>query len=453
MELGATVCKPTSPSCTECPLRTACNARILVDHANKKGTNDNCQVEGSSMNGVNKVNESDSNIPQKKKRISQKKAALILDYEIDVKDSKIEGLDETILSDTGLNTDGLPLSISYFPQKKTKKEAKEILVSVSVIVWNKNGNQKMHDDEDRYLFIRRPNLGGLLANQWEFPNIIISDYTCDKDDVDLDNDSNKTKQKVKVISESNAESKGQVKSKTQENNPVNTSKMPTTEFLWGPMPAFLGGTLGVDWIPYNKNSRGVLVPSSSVEPVVGSDLNENDKGIKLSSTRKRKSISMVTATRCDIDENQTNGYVNEVDNMYSGRKAVIRVEAICPCVALPPLLHVFSHQRHTIHVTLSTVTVQKTSHYKEDSKDDVIKLELKKESCSESKIQNSNSKSLNELQKINKNDIGWESLCGDKREIRWMTASEITLSGITSGCKKILNEVLKSQKNAKILHN
>jgi hypothetical protein len=453
MELGATVCKPTSPNCTECPLRAACNARILVDHANKKETKDYSQVEGSSMNGVNELNESDSNIPQKKKRISLKKAALILDYEIDFKDSKIAGVEDTVLSDTGLNTDGLPLSISYFPQKKTKKEAKEILVSVSVIVWNRNGNQKMHDDEDRYLFIRRPNLGGLLANQWEFPNIIISDESCDKDEVDLVNDSNKTKQKVEITSESNTALKGKIKSKKQESNPVNTFKT-QTETLWGPMPAFLGGTLGVDWIPYNKNSRGVLVPSSSVEPLVVTDLNESKKGIKLSSTRKRKSVSMVATMRSDIDENQSNGHVNDLDNVFDGRNAVIRVEAICPCVALPPLLHVFSHQRHTMHVTLSTVTVQKTSHYEEEnSEDDVIKLELKKESCSESKIQDSNSKSLNELQTINRNDVCWESLCGDKREIRWMTASEITLSGITSGCKKILTEVLKCRENTKILHD
>jgi hypothetical protein len=449
MELGATVCKPTSPSCTECPLRTACNARILVHHANKKERKDNCQIEGSSTNGVNKINESDSDIPQKKKRTtSQKKAALILDYEIDVNDGEIAGVEET-----GLNTDGLPLSISYFPQKKMKKEAKEILVSVSVIVWNKNGNQKMHDDEDRYLFIRRPNLGGLLANQWEFPNIIISDETCDKADVELDNNCNKTKQKVKIISESTTESKGKIKSKTQESNPVNTSKT-QTETLWGPMPAFLEGTLGVDWIPYDRNPIGVLVPSSSVEPVVGTDLNENIKGVKLSRTRKRKSVSMVPSTRSDIDENQSNGHVNELDDVFDGRKAVIRVEAICPCVALPPLLHVFSHQRHTMHVTLSTVTVEKTSHYKvEDSKDDVIKSELKKESCSESKIQDPNSKSLDDLQTTNKNDIGWVSLCGDRREIRWMTASEIILSGITSGCKKILTEVLKSRKNTKILRD
>ena len=111
MELGATVCKPTSPSCTNCPLRTACNARILVDHANKKEIKHNCQVEGFPSNGVNKINESDSNIPQKKKRISVKKAALILDYEIDVEDSVIGGVDETLISDIGLNTDGLPLSI------------------------------------------------------------------------------------------------------------------------------------------------------------------------------------------------------------------------------------------------------------------------------------------------------------------------------------------------------
>jgi hypothetical protein len=38
----------------------------------------------------------------------------------------------------------------------------------------------------------------------------------------------------------------------------------------------------------------------------------------------------------------------------------------------------------------------------------------------------------------------WTSLCGDKREVRWMTAAEITTAGITTGCKKVLTEVVAS---------
>lgn len=33
MELGAIVCKPTSPGCSHCPINSLCHAQHLVDHA------------------------------------------------------------------------------------------------------------------------------------------------------------------------------------------------------------------------------------------------------------------------------------------------------------------------------------------------------------------------------------------------------------------------------------
>ena len=430
MELGATVCKPTSPSCTECPLHTVCSARILVEYATKdkkemKNKSPIFDVEVISIDNENQGIDSHDSISLKQKKKSAKKAVLVLDYEIDLTHDEVAELEDTNLNDTGLNKDGLPISISYFPQKKKKNEAKEILVSVSVFVWNDNRGQKMCDVEDRYLFIRRPNKGGLLANQWEFPNVIISDDAIDE--FNLECDTNKTKQKMKTISISQTELKNKIKSKIkskkEESTPGNIQNNPTPEFLWAPMPLFLEKTVGIDWISYYQSRfKEIQVSSSSGKSSLITAESEN----KLVSTRKRKSISTVTSTQSDIEENQSGVCVIKLDKLSDLKKTVIRVEAVCPCIALPPIIHVFSHQRHTMHVTLSTVEVHKEPIYNEDSK------------------------SLDRLQPLNKNNLMWESSCGEKREIRWMTASEINSAGITSGCKKILTEVLKMQKNSKI---
>ena len=126
MELGATVCKPTSPSCTECPLRTVCNARILIEYATKdkkeiKNKSSKSDVEVISINNENKGIDSHDSILLKQKKKSVKKAALVLDYEIDLTNDEVAGLEDTYSNDTGLNEDGLPISISYFPQKKEEK--------------------------------------------------------------------------------------------------------------------------------------------------------------------------------------------------------------------------------------------------------------------------------------------------------------------------------------------
>lgn len=427
MELGATVCKPTSPNCAECPLRTVCNARILVEYATKDkkemmNKSSIFDVEVVAIDNENQGIDSHESILLKQKKKSLKKAALVLDYEIDLRNDEVAELEDANSNNTGLNKDGLPISISYFPQKKKKNEAKEILVSVSVFVWNDHRAQKMCDVEDRYLFIRRPDKGGLLANQWEFPNVIISDDAIYE--FNLESDANQTKQEIETISSSQTElknkMKNKIKSKKEECTPGNIQKNPTPEFLWAPMPLFLEKTVGIDWISYcQSRSKEVQVSSSSRN----SSFITAESEKKLPSTRKRKSISAETATQSDIEENQPSVCLIKLDKLSDNK---VRVGAVCPCIALPPIVHVFSHQRHTMHVTLSTVEVHKEPSHKEDSK------------------------SLDRLQPLNRDDLMWESSCGEKREIRWMTASEINSAGITSGCKKILTEVLKIQKNSKI---
>lgn len=42
MELGATICTPTSPSCTSCPVSSQCTALKLAHHVEKKATSVTC---------------------------------------------------------------------------------------------------------------------------------------------------------------------------------------------------------------------------------------------------------------------------------------------------------------------------------------------------------------------------------------------------------------------------
>ena len=95
MELGATVCKPTSPSCSTCPVRSVCVAKALVDYR---------------------------------------------------------------LGDTNRSTvvDDLPTEVTVFPRKVAKKKPVEVLLSVCVLVARtvKNGEEQV-----KYLFSRRPEKG------------------------------------------------------------------------------------------------------------------------------------------------------------------------------------------------------------------------------------------------------------------------------------------------------
>ncbi len=112
MELGASLCKPQTPSCEQCPLSSLCRARTLT-HLNRQA-------------GVH--------------------------YQDD-------GV-------SGLCSDGLPKDLSYFPVRAPKKKPREVVLFVSVFV------RECEDGVTRYLFIKRPPTG-LLAGQWELPTVLL----------------------------------------------------------------------------------------------------------------------------------------------------------------------------------------------------------------------------------------------------------------------------------------
>jgi len=252
MELGATVCKPTSPSCDQCPVRNVCIGKQIETVVSNISKNTLFNDEKKSNGKLSKLSKS--------------------------------------------QLDNLPSDVCYFPIKVAKAAPREIILSVAVF-------QQNIDNEIKYLFVKRPDDKGLLANQWEFPSIIKWE-----------------------------EAK---KSKNEEN----LKEIPsfTDSELWEPFPNFLSNNLGIQWTNTNTN---------------------DDK----------ESFYLMTPT-----------------------STIKRYE---------PIVHVFSHQRHTMHVGFYEVDI--------------------------------------------KNNGKMNSNTNELRETKWMTKEEITVTGVTTGCKKILDTVTSS---------
>ena len=124
MELGATLCKPTSPRCEECPIDTVCHARQLSDIASSSHI--------------------DKNTGEKREVID------VLDV-VDVEDLI-----------------PLPKAVTEFPKRAPKKTPKPHLFVVCVLCMNCSSSK-----DKKYLLVQRPP-NGLLQNQWEFPSLLQS---------------------------------------------------------------------------------------------------------------------------------------------------------------------------------------------------------------------------------------------------------------------------------------
>ena len=122
MELGATVCSPQSPSCSACPVRSVCSARLDMDR---------------SLTGFL--------VPSKG-----------CDY-------------------CSLRLQAATEGVTIYPVKKAKKEPRPETVGVLVVELKQKDSAS-----SQYLMVQRP-AKGLLANLWEFPNCIISDTEADMD--------------------------------------------------------------------------------------------------------------------------------------------------------------------------------------------------------------------------------------------------------------------------------
>ena len=433
MELGATTCKPTSPNCSSCPLAGMCRARILVDFANRNidernRINQYAEIRmNTEIGNVKKLKS-----VQKTKAIKSK---IILkhddtstnkdDTEMNSPDTKdksedinAKGFDEN----SGLNIEGYPVCISYFPQKLKKKEPKEIHFYVTVFMEKnishfKNETEKIKKEKEgtkkkekvlenaedtklakKFLFVRRPDKGGLLANQWEFPNFTITPKSILPTSTDAernDFNANSVKDKEGVISRDVVniirDSKGNKANEidaTNDHDHVVASR------------AFLRNTLGVDWLPY-KNEKVTSVFASDSNPSSSSSSSSSSctaivQRVVEEKNQKRKfsKINSDPDSSARIKVENTRDSISDLKYVFTPSSPTLR---------LPPVIHIFSHQKHIMHISLNQIT------------------------------QNGGVEE----------DQPWETLCGEEREIRWMTKDEIIAAGITSGCKKILIESLK----------
>ena len=152
MELGAMVCKPSNPACSTCPAKGLCAARIITEAAASQSRPKGDEIGDTMKDGIE-----------------------------------------------------LPKSVSEFPFKTAKKAPRELVLSVGVFVrtfvgkggstsaissevpaisleeekgprtsdlGDKNGSNGKDTTVEKYLFVKRP-AGGLLQNQWEFPNVVL----------------------------------------------------------------------------------------------------------------------------------------------------------------------------------------------------------------------------------------------------------------------------------------
>ncbi|XP_067846239.1 adenine DNA glycosylase isoform X2 [Heptranchias perlo] len=133
MELGATVCTPKAPLCSECPLQTHCRAYRQVMKEREivlKRLLGNATSKPSSTPDIEECGSCSLCLPDKESW------------------------------DSGLG-------VMNFPRKPTKKPPRTERTLTCVVT-----RKKDTDDTEEYFLVQRPNLG-LLAGMWEFPSILL----------------------------------------------------------------------------------------------------------------------------------------------------------------------------------------------------------------------------------------------------------------------------------------
>ncbi|KAI8882835.1 DNA glycosylase [Backusella circina FSU 941] len=132
MELGARVCTPQNPDCSQCPIKTNCRA------LNQLETFQSLANEGFFKNGINK----------RKNGESGHECSTCPEIQ-----SKL--------------TEAESYAVTRYPLKVEKKPPKDEECAVSII-------ECQSDNELFYLISKRPDTG-LLAGLWEFPSLELDD--------------------------------------------------------------------------------------------------------------------------------------------------------------------------------------------------------------------------------------------------------------------------------------
>ncbi|XP_018113826.1 adenine DNA glycosylase isoform X2 [Xenopus laevis] len=145
MELGATVCTPKKPLCTECPLQGQCKAFLKV----------NAEKEHAV------------------KTLIKKQAVLNAEDVGDIEECDL-GPGSCALCVPSSDPWDSSLGVANFPRKSAKKPSR--VEQTATCVWEKCGDR----GELEYLIVQRPS-SGLLAGMWEFPSILLHNDLTEKD--------------------------------------------------------------------------------------------------------------------------------------------------------------------------------------------------------------------------------------------------------------------------------
>lgn len=344
MELGATVCKPTSPDCGGCPLSAVCHAKLLVDAAKAHDvTTHKKSPEDTPVAGMLKLF-------AKKRKFTEKEDTNV-DTLPDIEEVAGPAHTAVVLEELGCDMALLPREVTEFPRKVLRKKAKELTYSVCVLrtLSLSHSSIDAHNESTfRYLFVRRP-ATGLLANQWEFPSIHVA--VSNNEEANVDDDE---KEELEVEA---------------------TSAGPTAADLWAPFLTYFPERLSMEWTG-------------------GSEKKQEKKEKAGTHTKKESSLPTLNTILVETAVHE----------------------------AFEPIVHIFSHQRHTMHVTLRDVQVVERA-----------EPALKKEFELKASEQEQGKEEVNE-------DITPSAVVS-----KWMTAAEIVEAGITTGCKKILTQVIKGK--------
>lgn len=329
MELGATVCTPRNPKCNACPLSSVCTAYSNEQAIIKRKQN----IELKSNTNNDKDRE---------------------EMELEIGD--IESL---------LTTQAV---VSY-PRKVPKKKPRQVVLSVAVL-------ETIIGEEKKFLFVKRPNQG-LLANQWEFPSIIV----WEEENVKAFNKNKKGKSNNGKILEKPKDEELADLIILEDNNDqdigvVGPPSMDDGE-LWKKFPSFIEETLNCKWME--------------------------------GECKKEKNPPEI-----DIIMKEE-GKEDEVDSLLYTSRALIPIKRE---TEVKEITHIFSHQKHTMHVTFMQVNFIPS-------------------------VSASTTATATTATTATSTGHEWLSGCGNLRQVKWMSSQEIVDAGITSGMKKILTAVTK----------
>ena len=133
MELGATVCKPTSPDCVSCPIRNMCRANKLAQASATLTSSAAEQDEEESVHNNNNKKKKKARVQTTLNNFFTSKPTSSTTTSSSISPDKGVAVDLTYSDVVLERCHLLPKDVTYFPIKQAKKAPREVAVAVCVL--------------------------------------------------------------------------------------------------------------------------------------------------------------------------------------------------------------------------------------------------------------------------------------------------------------------------------